>query len=68
MEIFELTGADKMSPVWMKLKRYFEARIEKCRKDNDSPLDAEKTAALRGRIEELKKTLKLESAANAPDK
>lgn len=56
-----LSEADRQSPLWRKLKAYFEARLEKNRARNDSPtLSEAETAALRGAIAELKHMTRLD--------
>lgn len=48
------------NPLWLKLKAHYEARLAELRIQNDSPnMTAEQTAALRGRIAEIKETLRL---------
>jgi len=49
-----LTEAEKQSALWLKLDRQFNNRLDRLRKQNDSPSDAEKTANIRGRIAEVK--------------
>jgi hypothetical protein len=68
MNEFRLTGADIANPLWIKLRKHFDDRIQKHREDNDATKTPEATEKLRGRISELKQILKLESAATAPDK
>lgn len=51
---FKLASSDKESPTWGKLRRHIEERMQQLRAENDGPLDAALTAALRGRIAELK--------------
>lgn len=53
-ERFELTESDKASALWMRLKTYFEDRIDGARKRNDdTTLSEAGTAALRGEIRTL---------------
>ena len=51
---FRLSDIDRQDPVWIKLVAHAERRLEMCRMQNDDPLDPDKTAMLRGRIQELK--------------
>jgi len=55
----ELTVADLNSPTALKLKEINLARLEALRRQNDQhTLDENKTAQIRGRIAEVKKSLK----------
>lgn len=49
-----LDGQDLRTPAVLKLQAHIEARLAEHRAANDNPQDADKTAALRGRIAELK--------------
>ena len=45
---------DRLNPLWSKLLRMWEQRLLELRQANDKPQDAESTAYLRGRIQEIK--------------
>jgi hypothetical protein len=49
----KLTDAEKISPLWIKIKEHLEERIEKHRASNDKTQPADATEKLRGRIAEL---------------
>lgn len=61
-----LSKEDKHSPVWLRHKEQLEARLEVLRARNDSFLNDEETAILRGRIAEIKLMLGL-SKDQPPD-
>lgn len=56
-----LSDTDKLSPVWIAMKKYLEERIEsmRCKLENESLTEIQ-TAALRGRIAEMRGILALE--------
>jgi hypothetical protein len=54
-----LVPADLRSPAWERLTRYLERRLADARERNDQPQSSEDTAALRGRIAELRFLLAL---------
>ena len=56
---FRLTPMDRQDPVWQKLVVHFEKRLAQLRQQNDQDLNIEKTAHLRGRIQEVISTLAL---------
>jgi hypothetical protein len=56
----KLTDAEKVSPLWLKIKSHLEERIEIHRASNDKTQEADATEKLRGRIAELKDLLRLE--------
>lgn len=58
MNNFKLTPQERDTPLWKKLSAHFDARLSALRLRNDNPklTDAE-TAALRGRISEVKELL-----------
>lgn len=58
-EDFNLTTAERMSPLWSKLEKYLHGRLEVCRRKNDADLTEGETARLRGRIQALKELLVL---------
>lgn len=62
MSDFKLTEAERLSPVWARVKQILEERIAQHRIANDAGLPPEATAKLRGRISELKALLKLDRA------
>lgn len=57
---FELTNGEKLSPLWARLKAYFEAELALTRSRNDNAkLTEHETATLRGDIKRLKAMLAL---------
>lgn len=62
---FALTAEDRVSRTWSRLEQHLSDRLQQLRHDNDKPLDATETAALRGRITEVKRLLAL--ADEAPE-
>lgn len=54
-----LDNNDLQSIAWIKLQKYFEARLQELRARNDGNLDAIQTASLRGEIRNLKSSLAL---------
>lgn len=58
-----LTPEEFKSPVWLKLKAHFEARVTKLRMHNDRKLGHDDTTELRGRIRELKNLSALDKPA-----
>ena len=53
-----LSKTDRLSPVWLAIKAHLESRLERLRLMNDNEsLDAIQTAAIRGRIDEVKALL-----------
>jgi len=53
-----LSKTDRLSPVWLAIKAHLESRLERLRLMNDNEsLDAIQTAAIRGRIAEVKALL-----------
>lgn len=59
MSAFELTTADKRSPLWLDLAAHLNERLALARAENDASKPIEKTEHLRGRIFELKALLAL---------
>ena len=57
----KLSDTDKLSPVWVAMKKYLEERVEsmRCKLENEA-LTESQTAALRGRLAELRGILALE--------
>ena len=62
-----LTKEERNSPLWMKLKPHFEARLAKFRADNDKSEDVLVTEKRRGKIAELKDLIELGSDKPKPD-
>ena len=56
----KLTQAERDHPIWQDIKKRLELRLQSCRESNDTDLTPEKTARMRGRIEELKYLLSLD--------
>jgi len=54
-----LTEAELSSPVWDKIRKHYEARIQTLRAENDKNLSPSETDVLRGRIREAKAVLDL---------
>ena len=59
IEHFELTNQEKDSALWKKLTAHFEGRLQVYRTNNDSNLNVEDTAKLRGKIAATKELLAL---------
>ena len=59
-ERFELTMGERMSPLWLKLKKHLEDQVAKAREQNDKIMTEPETAALRGKIAAYKQLLKLD--------
>lgn len=55
-----LNDMELQSSTWLKLKAHLEQRLDAKRRENDGPLDNDKTQRLRGCITELKYILSLE--------
>jgi hypothetical protein len=56
---FTLTPGEQQTPLYIKLRKHWEARLQELREKNDSAaLTPEETARLRGRIDEIKLLLK----------
>lgn len=50
-----ISKTEQLSPVWLAIKAHLESRLERLRLMNDNEsLDAIQTAAIRGRIAEVK--------------
>lgn len=65
---FKLDKNDTAQPLWAKLRTHYEAKLAQLRAQNDDPgKDPIKTAALRGRIAEVKALLALASPAPATE-
>lgn len=55
VEKLELTAEERNSALWRKLDHLLARRLDRCRRQNDGiNVDVPQTAALRGRIAELK--------------
>lgn len=48
-----LTAADFTTDAWLRIEKYLRARREHLRAENDGDLSPERTAKLRGRIQEI---------------
>ncbi len=59
MSDFELTTADKRSPLWLALAEHLAQRLEAARTENDASRPIDRTEHTRGRIFELKALLAL---------
>jgi hypothetical protein len=53
------TEAELSSPVWDKIRKHYEARIQTLRAENDKNMNEIETATQRGRIREAKMVLEL---------
>lgn len=59
-ELKKLNASDVQSPVWVKLRKHMQARLQALRISNDSTdLDPVATARVRGEIKNLKNLLAL---------
>ena len=57
----KLTEAQQTNPLWHALRAHYTERLAQLRVENDNPrLDAEATALLRGRIDEVKQFIAME--------
>lgn len=56
---FELTDADKLNPLWVRLEKHFQNRLTVLRMQNDGDLSDVETGRLRGQIKEVKAILAL---------
>lgn len=54
-----LTHEDKMNPLWRKLMKHWEGKLQLLREQNDAARTDLDTALLRGRIAEIKSVLDL---------
>ena len=53
-----LNEHERLSSAWLKVKAFLEAELDNRREKNDNNLSPEKTAWLRGQIEQIKIILK----------
>lgn len=60
---FLLSEHERTNPVWVKIKKHLEGRLDLLRSMNDKHHDAETTARLRGRIREVKELAALDNPA-----
>lgn len=60
-EVLTFSQEDRYAAVWLRVKRYYESRLETLRRQNDADLDDISTARLRGRIMEIKALLDLDT-------
>lgn len=57
----KLTESQLINPLWHALRAHYTERLIQLRVENDNPrLDAEATAMLRGRIDEVKQLIAME--------
>lgn len=56
---FVLTEQELNSPLWLRLKSYYDRRLQSMRTRNDGPLTNDDTLLLRGRIHEIKAFLSI---------
>ena len=56
---FQLSGADKASSTWQRLRAEMQKRLDAKRAENDGPYDDAETAKIRGHIECLKALIAL---------
>lgn len=56
---FKLTPGERNNPLWAKLERYLNDRLEMNRRKNDGDLEPLETAKVRGRIAVIKDLLAL---------
>lgn len=59
---------DLLSPTWVFIADYAHSEIAALRQANDRPMDADRTAAIRGQIKALKKLLELKPGREAAPK
>lgn len=64
----EFTASDFTTPLWLKIKKMQEAKLQRYREVNDGQLDEITTARLRGKISEVKAFLKIDRLPETPDK
>ena len=58
-----LSEIERQNPLWIKIKRHCEAQIALLRARNDSKLDSDQTATLRGQIKAYKNLAALDKPA-----
>jgi len=56
----KLTDEQLRSPMWLALRKEYERKLSVARKTNDSAKSEVETAALRGKIIEIKELLRLD--------
>lgn len=67
VEKLELTPEDRNSALWRKIEKLLARRLDSCRRQNDGiNVDVPQTAALRGRIAELKHLRNLLAMETSP--
>jgi len=54
-----LSDAELNSPLWLKLLAHWNEELSALRSSNDGDLDELKTAALRGRIKQIKRDIEI---------
>jgi hypothetical protein len=52
-----LTDADRNTAAWLKIRAHLQQRLDALRRMNDNELSVEKTATLRGKIQEIKELI-----------
>ena len=57
-----ITDAELNSPLWLKLLAHWNDELSALRSSNDGDLDELKTAALRGRIKQIKRDIEIGAA------
>ncbi len=63
---FTLTEQERNSPLWLRLKAFYEKRLVTLRSKNDGPLGVDETLQLRGRIHEVKSFISLDEVMVVP--
>lgn len=66
MSAFRVEAHEQTTPLWRALRDHYEQKLAALRIQNDSRLNAEDTARLRGRIEEVKALLALSDPPRKP--
>lgn len=59
---FQLVAEDRVSRTWSRIEQHLTDRMQQLRQDNDRALDETETAALRGKISEVKRLIALGDA------
>lgn len=63
MTPLRLTAADKINPLWIRLKAHYTDRLTTLREQNDAPMEENQRAIHIGRIGEVKAILDFENEA-----
>lgn len=61
MTPMRLTAADKISPLWLRIKAHYADRLDTLRLQNDGAMDQESRSTHIGRIAEVRGILDLEN-------